>query len=202
MIDLPPDHNQPRNQTPEPSETKTETVASQMDYWADKDMDNLTKRQLKKAIRDYANQVADESDILDITLNGVSIELSTKMKRTAGKVAYKRGSKTVNYIRFAWKAYQKWGWDQFADTIRHELIHVHQVQNYGKGGHGGRFRLFAEKLDTHRHCQNFAEDEAKFKIRCDGCGKEDYRYRRSKVVKHPHRYSCNCGGDLEVTDLR
>lgn len=154
---------------------------------------DMGRAELKTAIREYHDWCNDHYDPLDVDLEDIPVEVSMKMKRTAGKVAHIKGSDQVKYIRYAYKAYKKWGWDEFAKTIRHELIHVHTVQNYQKGGHGPLFKSMVEPLETHRHCELFAENEAKYVLHCSDCDEiVAHRHKRSKTVKHPEKYLSKC----------
>lgn len=155
--------------------------------------DHMTTPDLKDAIIEYQEWCGDHYDVLNVDLDGIPTEVSHKMKKTAGKVARIKGSSEVKYIRYAYKAYQEWGWEKFASTIRHELIHVHTVQNYQKGGHGRLFKTLVGPLDTHRHCEKFATDEAKYVLHCTDCDKDvAHRHKRSKTVKQPEKYRSNC----------
>ena len=149
--------------------------------------------ELREAIEDYQKWCSENYDELELDLDGIPVEVSHKLKKTAGKAAWRKGKDEVKYIRYAFKAYDKWGWDEFAKTIRHELIHVHTVQNYQKGGHGRLFKTLVEPLDTHRHCESFAEDEAKYVLYCSECDKVvAHRHRKSKTVKNPDKYRSKC----------
>lgn len=163
--------------------------------------DDMTEPELKAAIEEYQKWCA-ESYPVDVDLDGVPVEVSRRMKRTAGKVRSVRNTGDVKLIRYAWKAYQTWGWEEFAATVRHELIHVHTIQNYQEGGHGRRFKRMVDDLDTHRHCQSFAEDEAKYHIYCEGCGKlSSKKFKKCKTVKQPERYQTRCcGANLRVEE--
>lgn len=154
--------------------------------------DDMTEAELTAAIREYQEWCSEYYPV-EIDLDGVTIDISRKLKRTAGFVRSKKGTGHVKMIRYAWKAYQKWGWEKFAETIRHELIHVHTVQNYQEGGHGRRFKRMVEPMDTTRHCESFAEDEAKYHIYCTGCGELTGRkFRECKTVNQPERYRTRC----------
>lgn len=155
--------------------------------------DDMTRTELHEAIQTYQEWCNDHYDVLNVNLDEVPVELSDQMKRTAGKVIHVKGSDKVKCIRYALKAYETWGWKQFAETIRHELIHVHTVQNYQKGGHGRLFKTLVEPLETHRHCETFSENEAKYVLYCTECDKDvAYRYKKSKIVKQPSRYQSGC----------
>ncbi|NUC72572.1 SprT-like domain-containing protein [Haloterrigena sp. SYSU A558-1] len=147
--------------------------------------DDLSPVELKRAIREYAETVE-----IDVPLEEVEIEISKQLKRTAGKAIRKNGQLKM---RFAWKAYQTWGWgDDFEAVIRHELIHIWEYETFGKGGHGRNFKRKARELDAPRHCKSFASDEAKWFLVCSNCGKKTPRFRRSKVIENPHRYRTKC----------
>lgn len=155
--------------------------------------DDMTQPELKEAIDVYQRWCNDHYDVLNVDLDGIPVEVSDKLLKTAGKVAHLPGSGKVKYIRYALKAYQNWGWEQFAETIRHELIHVHTVQNYQKGGHSRLFNMLVEPLETTRHCESFSKDEAKYVLFCTECDKDvAHRYRKSKTVKRPEKYKSKC----------
>nr|BDD45090.1 hypothetical protein 22 [bacterium] len=156
--------------------------------------DDLTPTELKRAIRDYAETVD-----IDVPLDEVEIQISKRLKRAAGKAGRKNGDL---FMRFAWKAYQSWGWnDDFEGTIRHELVHIWEYVEHGKGGHGRRFKSKAREVDAPRHCPSFAQDDARWFLICGHCGKKSPRFKRSKVVKNPEPYrSACCGASITVRD--
>lgn len=155
--------------------------------------DDMTPAQLEAAIREYAETVD-----IDVPLEKVDIQISKRLQRAAGKAGRKGGNL---FMRFAWKAYQSWGWnDDFEGTIRHELIHIWEYDTHGKGSHGPTFKRKARELNAPRHCPTFAEDEAKWLLVCPSCGKESPRYRTSKVIKSPEGYRTRCCNEqIEVT---
>jgi len=182
----------PTEPKPEP-EPEPEPEPSSNDNSEPQFPDNLEKTELKSAIREYQEWCNQNYDVLDVDLSDIPVEISIKLKKTAGKVAWINGTSEIKYIRYAFKAYQKWGWEKFAETIRHELIHVHTIQNYQKGGHGRLFKMLVDKMDTTRHCESFTEDEAKYILKCSECDKEiGRRHKRSKIVKQPWNYSSQC----------
>lgn len=153
--------------------------------------DDMTKSQLKEAIREYSVWVIEHYD-LEISLAGVPIQVSSQMKRTAGKVINKRNDPDDHRIRYAYRAYQTWGWEgEFEATIRHELVHVWELQQFGKAGHGARFKGKARELDAPRHCQKFSDH--KYEVFCTECEKiVAKRHKRSKTVKSPESYRSKC----------
>lgn len=186
--------NNPTEAKPEPeteteAEPDTDTQPKPEPHFSDK----FNHKDLKSAIEEYQDWCNQHYDVLDVDLDGIPVEISDRMTKTAGKVSYIKGTDEIKYIRYAYKAYQKWGWEKFAETIRHELIHVHTVQNYQKGGHGRLFKMLVDPLDTHRHCESFTKDEAKYILRCTDCGNDvGHRHRESKIVKKPQKYRSKC----------
>lgn len=154
-----------------------------------------TQAEFLAATEEYVAEVADEH-FPDLPVETVEWEVSTRMERAAGRTIHERGGGGDITVRLAWAAYQKFGWEEMCATIRHELIHVWEVHEFGKSDHGDRFCAYADELDTSVHCKMFKEP--KYWLICEACGKRGPRYKRSKTVKHPERYSCECGGNLEV----
>lgn len=188
-----PDVNMPEPEPETETEPEPEPNPEPTDDGEPTFPDDLTPHKLRLAIEEYQEWCNDHYDVLDVDLDGIPVEVSNKMKKTAGKVCHVKGSDRVKYIRYAFKAYKKWGWEQFAETIRHELIHVHTVQNYQKGGHGRLFKIMVEPMDTHRHCETFAEDDAKYILYCTDCDKDvAHRFKKSKTVKNPDKYRSKC----------
>lgn len=162
--------------------------------------DSMMVAGLKEAIENYTEWCVSHFDCLStVDLSDVPISVSRELKRTAGKVMHKkRGSGSDIRMRFAYGAYQQWGWEQFKQTIRHELIHVWQIQECGKGDHGRTFKKKANLLDCSVHCERFTD--YKYELFCDNCGQfVGGRYQRSKIVKNPTSYNSKCcGSDLTV----
>lgn len=158
--------------------------------------DDMSAPALRLACKEYATWCVSHYDELsDVDLADVDIEVSKKLKRTAGKAGGKRGPDGLYelYMRFAMGAYDEWGWEKFTTTVRHELIHILQYQDTGSGDHGARFKRIANKIDCSVHCESFTD--AKYQLHCDNCGeKVGERHQKCKIVKMPHRYSTKCCG--------
>jgi predicted SprT family Zn-dependent metalloprotease len=125
---------------------------------------------------------------LDVAVDAIDWAISTNAQRTrrAGDCRYNRQTEQLT-ITLTWAAYAAWDWDEFTETIRHELVHAFQFANRGDSDHGLRFTLLAESVDAPIHCQRFTT--GRLQIRCgEGC--EDYRSKASKLVKHPETARC------------
>lgn len=156
-----------------------------------------TPDELLTAAQTHAAAVAEYHD-LTADLDALDWEVSKRAQRRSGAVKHHKttGDMTVS---LTWPAFERFGWEEFADTVRHELVHVEQIARYGKGDHGPTFYSLADEVDAGRHCRLFKQP--KFWIVCGDCETPAPRYKRSKIVKHTGRYSCgNCGGPLRVEE--
>jgi len=94
-------------------------------------------------------------------------------------------------VRLTWAALEANGVESMAAVVRHELVHVEQVQRYGTSDHGRAFRERAAALDAPRHCEPFTP--ARYLLRCRECEEVTARrHRRSKPVKRPDAYRSGC----------
>lgn len=99
--------------------------------------------------------------------------------------------------------------DQAAkDTIAHELLHT--VPGCFK--HTGKWKQYAElinKLMPHysiktrtSYADKGVEDlrsapTYRYILKCEQCGREVRRQKKSAVIEHPENYRCKCGGKLK-----
>jgi predicted SprT family Zn-dependent metalloprotease len=144
--------------------------------------------------RVYARAVTDAHD-LSVPVSRLDWEVSTRAKRRAGAVRYRDGRPQT--VVLTWGHFERSGWEAMAATIRHELIHVHLIEETGDPSHGERFRELAEQLDTHVHCERFTDP--KWWVVCTDCGARLARYRESTLVRNPESYRCgDCGGRFRV----
>lgn len=153
--------------------------------------DDLAPRSLREACQQYAEWAVEKYDTFDeVDLSDVSIEVSERMKRSAGR-AIKKSDDLI--MRFSYRAYKEWGWSGFKSTIRHEIIHIWQYQENGTADHGFTFRKMADEVGCSKNCDKFTDYE--YGIFCSDC--DDMvagRYRRSKMVKKAERYNSKCCG--------
>lgn len=153
-------------------------------------------RELLAVAKLYAREVAERYG-LAVDVRALEWEVSKRAKRRAGAVRYRDGEPRT--VSLTWKQFQNRGWRATAETVRHELIHVHLLNEAGDASHGERFRDLAEELGTTVHCDRFAEPD--WWVVCDDCGERLARYRRSKLVENPGGYRCGeCGGRLSVEE--
>lgn len=157
--------------------------------------DPSTHDELIEAAKEHAGEVAAEH-FPEIDVDAIEWWVSTKATRSAGSCKKTRTGDIE--IRLTWGAYQKFGWEEFTETIRHELIHAYEYRTRGKSGHGTSFKMLAEKVDAPVHCRRFTEP--KYIVYCtnDDCDTEMGRQKRSKVVKQPGEYPCkHCGSPFD-----
>ncbi len=91
-------------------------------------------------------------------------------------------------------------------TLFHELLHT----CYGCLNHGKGWKAYAQKvgealgveitrtapMEGPQH--PLRQEEVKYLLQCQSCGRVIPRKRRSKAVDHPERYRCSCGGKLKL----
>ena len=92
------------------------------------------------------------------------------------------------------------------ETARHELAHQAAWERYGHFGHGPYWQMFASYLGCEpvRCAQSEPEDDAdaRYAVMCTNCEWSTTRFRRSKLIRSPWRFSCSaCGSKLRVLAL-
>ena len=181
------DSQHPSTDTPEADDT--ESLASKYTIGPD-----CSREEFVATAKVYARAVVDRHD-LTVAVSDLDWKVSMRAKRRAGAVTYRDGEPQA--VVLTWEQFARKGWQATAATIRHELIHVHLLNEESDPGHGDPFRRLADRLDTHVNCERFAEP--KWWVVCGDCGAKLARYRRSKLVCEPERYQCgDCGGTFRV----
>lgn len=142
----------------------------------------------------YARDVVDAAG-LTVTVSNLDWEISMRAKRRAGAVKYRDGDPET--VVLTWEHFANSGWERMAGTVRHELVHVHLLNEGYGSGHGERFRRLAERIEAPVHCERFSDP--KYWVECEDCDTRLARYRRSKLVENPGQYRCgDCGGAFRV----
>jgi len=160
------------------------------------DADTTTPEEFLAVARVYAREVVENHD-LSVAVDDLDWEVSERARRRAGAVRYRDGDPEV--LSITWTLFENRGWGAAAETIRHELIHAHLLNEHGDPSHGDRFEAWADRLRTAVTCELFAEPN--YWVVCRDCGSELARYRASKLVKNPGDYRCGgCGGRLEARE--
>lgn len=160
--------------------------------------------------RAYARRIV-ALTALDLTLDRVDWEVSTRAKRRAAAVLHPRVRDTsvgepLDWtsreagagtsppdctVRLTWGAADEFDRSAWARTLRHELIHVEQFQRFGATGHGEAFRERAAALDTTVRCERFAEP--RYVLDCGACDEVvARRYRDCKLVRRHEEYRSSC----------
>lgn len=147
-----------------------------------------------KETKEYARSVV-ENYQLNVDVARLRWEVSKRAKRRAAAVK-RKGTEPVE-VSITWDYCRERNWSALKSTIRHELIHVHLLNEEDDPTHGEKFRGLASELDTSVNCKIFSEP--KWWITCGECEMKLPRYKRSKLVRSPEKYSCGeCGDDLTV----
>jgi predicted SprT family Zn-dependent metalloprotease len=149
--------------------------------------------QLRQQAAAYARTVP-----VPVDLDRVDWEVSRRAKRRAGVCLHHREAGTQT-IRLTWDAYEAFGWSRFAGTIRHELVHAWEFQQFDESSHGRRFRQAANRVDAPLSCPVFAEARLLLRCRSDDCDWRARRYRACPTVTRPDRRRCgDCGSRYDV----
>ena len=92
-------------------------------------------------------------------------------------------------------------------VLAHEILHTCR----GCANHGARWKSYAARMneaygyaiartDT---CEKLGVEDTvqtRYLVVCTRCGAQFRRSRKSRLVEHPERYRCRCGGRLERRD--
>ena len=119
-----------------------------------------------------------------------------------GCCIYKEGRYTIEVARRVADGPE----ESCREILAHELLHT----CYGCRNHGKRWKSYADRMNqaygyhivrsSTSERMGLAEENRPYKylIRCQRCGAEFGRFRRSPLTEHPERYRCKCGGKLTV----
>lgn len=151
----------------------------------------------EQALLDRAQAYARTVDI-DVDVAAVSWEVSRRAKRRAGACRFRPDDGTVT-IRLAWRAAEQFSWPEYAEVVRHELVHAWEFQRVGEAGHGPRFRREADRLGVPTTCPRFTPPRLRLRCTAPACDWSAARHRASAVVTEPERRRCGaCGGRYAV----
>ncbi|MFC7205375.1 SprT-like domain-containing protein [Haloferax namakaokahaiae] len=152
----------------------------------------------------YARSAIDNYDF-DVSLDAVEWEVSTRAKRRAAAVKSPSFSdaevgtpRTWNgdgppscTMSLSWRAAQSFEYEEWAATLRHELVHVEQFQTFGSTNHGTAFKERADQVDAPVRVRRFSDP--KYVLTCTDCGENvAHRYRDCKLVRHADAYRSGC----------
>ncbi len=76
--------------------------------------------------------------------------------------------------------HRAFGAAELADTLKHEMIHLHLFQEHGRNqGHGPRFREWAGRIGAPRHARPLPRRPPRwvYRLRCPACGLIYRRFR-------------------------
>lgn len=158
--------------------------------------DDATEAEFLAAAKLYAREVAARHG-LAVSVPDLEWSVSKRAKRRAGVVKYTDGEPEA--VVLTWDHFVAHGWRAAAGTIRHELAHVHLLNQAGDASHGEAFERLADRLDAPRHCERFVDPD--WWVICEDCEARIARYRHSKLVRQPEDYCCSaCGGSFRVEE--
>lgn len=143
-----------------------------------------TTQELCERSKAYARHVD-----LAVDVDAITWEISTRAKRRSGVCIYNRSKEAIT-IRLTWDAYREYGWEEFTGTIRHELVHAWEFEQFGESSHGWRFKRKAAEVDAPLNCRSFSDARLRLICTNDSCEWEAARHRASKAVTEPERRLC------------
>lgn len=149
---------------------------------------NDTAPETREELLSRAARYAETVDV-EVDLSAVDWEISERATRRAGACLYDEDADEV-IIRLTWDAYREFGWSEFAQTVRHELVHAWEFQEFGRSGHGERFRRKAEEVNASRHCRSFTDPRLRLVCTNDDCDWVATRHRAAKTVTYPSKRRC------------
>ncbi len=123
--------------------------------------------------------------------SGIEIEISRRSGHRLGSFRYPlSGDGPLRIIINAALLDQE---EQFWDTIRHEYAHAAAYLRYPGEKHGHdevwknicrELRCAPERLAPQSQAQRQrTEETAKYRVHCNGCGRDEYFFREGKVIK-------------------
>lgn len=143
-----------------------------------------TKGELRERAKTYARTVD-----IDVDVEAITWEVSDRAKRRSGVCIYDRRTEGIT-IRLTWAAYREYGWEEFRGTIRHELVHVWEFQQFETSSHGRRFKRKTREIEAPRQCRSFTDARLRLVCTKDACTWEAGRHRASEAVTEPERRWC------------
>lgn len=132
------------------------------------------------------------------------VKINSRAVRRFGRCVLSNGKYTIELSSMLIDAPER----SCRQTIAHEIIHTCP----GCMDHGKIFRRYAEMMNNaygysvsrtgSREEMGIPDEENyRFAIICQKCGKKILRLRRSSITDDPSRYRCECGGRLRVESL-
>ncbi|MCI8920360.1 MAG: SprT family zinc-dependent metalloprotease [Acutalibacter sp.] len=128
------------------------------------------------------------------------VQVNTRAKRRLGCCRFREGMYTIEVSAGILQSP-----DLLKETLLHELLHTCP----GCRNHGPLWKSYAAVVNqalgtsiqrtvkVEEVLSPLRQEEVKYVLRCQSCGREIKRLRMCKVVKAPWRYRCLCGGKLK-----
>lgn len=94
-------------------------------------------------------------------------------------------------VSLTWAAFDEFAYEEWTATLRHELVHVEQYQQFGTTNHGPAFERRAEAVDAPIRVRQFATPA--YLLSCSDCDEVvARRYRDCKLVRRYDEYVSSC----------
>ena len=147
-------------------------------------------------------EVVDQARSLDIPVSQQlegSVRVSARAVRRLGVCRWEEGHYVIQVAARLLQAPE----GLIRQILAHEALHTCP----GCMNHGPSWKLYAQKMNQAYGYQisrltpeaqlPLLEPKGQYLLRCIQCGAQFTRMRRSKLIQHPERYRCRCGGVLQ-----
>lgn len=160
---------------------------------------NLVKRAEIVELKNEANKIVEK-----YLLQGecITIEISRRLKTTAGTVSYKESTKKYT-IKLAYEYYKTFGIERSIKTLRHEFAHIIDFKKNKKMSHGAYFKKMCAELGgsmsrslagsvySESASAEYIRNTKKYEYTCTGCGQSaKFGKRMSEKRRNSYRHVC------------
>lgn len=139
---------------------------------------------LKETIANCLKQYNLDTDLKNGMFSIENIELSKRLKTTAGICKARKSLISEKYIfsiSLAYNNFKEFGIDSIDKVLRHEMAHLIEIQKYGSTSHGERFKKICVALGGSMNSQQAG---AKYKSNATN---------NFCTTKKKYTYKCSCG---------
>ena len=171
------------------------------------------KHQIESQIDNFLEEVIAQARKAEIPVSNnieKNVIINTRAKARLGACKMKKGKLRKHFTIEIGSALLICEERQIKEVLAHEIIHTCP----GCMNHSSKWKKYADimnkaygynikisyQLKDDRLSEKLKE-RYNYRIYCKECGAEIFRQRKSKVVSHPERYRCRCGGKLEVEEI-
>lgn len=160
---------------------------------------------LKKVIAQARKAGIPVSDNID-----KNIVINKRAKTRLGACRMKKNGRKKHFTIEIGSALLVCDHEEIAEVIAHEVLHTCK----GCMNHGNKWKEYAHVMNSlygynikrgytaeNKTLKMELDKRYRYLIKCDSCGAEFKRQRKTKLIKNIENYRCRCGGKLHVTEI-